>query len=132
MAYTLTEKLWYTADHSRVVPDGDPEAAFLLGPAGHIISDEEAARLGLKGKPAPKNKAKAAPENKGGVTFEPETKGSEGASSGDDDTLPEDFPAVDLLAKNGITTRARLAAVEDLESLEGIGETWAERIREAL
>lgn len=131
MAYTLTEKLWYTADRSRVVPDGDPEAAFLLGPAGHLITDEEAIRLGLvKGKPAPKNKAKPAPANKG-VTFEPETKGSEGESSGGDE-LPEDFPAADLLAKNGITTRAELAAVEDLESLEGIGETWAERIREAL
>jgi hypothetical protein len=46
--YTLTEKLWYTADMNAVVKDGDPKAAFLLGLPGHMIDDDEAERLGLK------------------------------------------------------------------------------------
>ena len=45
----LTEKLWLTADQNRVVQDGDPDAAFLLGTPGKKIPKSEAARLGLLG-----------------------------------------------------------------------------------
>lgn len=53
MPFELTRKLWYTADHERVVEDGDPEAAFLLGTPGKRIPDEEAERLGLTNVKAP-------------------------------------------------------------------------------
>jgi hypothetical protein len=36
-----------TADREKVVEDGDPAAAFLLGGEGAEIPDDEAARLGL-------------------------------------------------------------------------------------
>ena len=47
----LDRTLWLTAGRDRVVEDGDPEAAFLLGTAGKEIPDAEAERLGLVGKP---------------------------------------------------------------------------------
>ncbi len=78
MAYVLTERLWYTADKSRVVKDGDVAAAFLLGGPGQVIDMAEAERLGLvtepeKGKKPVPNKKKERPANKG-VTFPPESK----------------------------------------------------------
>ena len=78
MTYQLTERLWYTADKSRVVPDGDRAAAFLLGGPGQVIEMAEAERLGLvdkpeKGEKPAANKKKEPPANKG-VTFPPESK----------------------------------------------------------
>lgn len=43
----VTERLYWTADKRRVVPEGDPEAAFLYAPAGRLIPESEAAALGL-------------------------------------------------------------------------------------
>ena len=43
----VREKLWLTADKDRAVPDGHPDAAFLLVPAGGQIERFEAERLGL-------------------------------------------------------------------------------------
>ena len=43
----LDRKLWYTADRSRVVEDGDPRAASLLGTAGKEVELEEAIRVKL-------------------------------------------------------------------------------------
>ena len=66
----LDRKLWLTEDRSRVVEDGDPEAAFLLGTAGKEIPDDEAERLGLTSRPAAKkaeateDKQADAPANK--------------------------------------------------------------------
>ena len=74
----LDRTLWLTADRDRVVEEGDPEAAYLLGTAGKEIPDDEAKRLGLSGKsktseaaPAEEkesepadNKQAAAPANK--------------------------------------------------------------------
>lgn len=71
--FTLNQKLWLTADKSQVVEDGDHRAAFLLGGVGHQISDDEATRLGLKGRQPQPNKAEQPPENKG-VSFPPENK----------------------------------------------------------
>ena len=47
MGFTLDRRLWLTADQSRVVEDGDPAAAFLLGSAGKRVTDEVAKRYGL-------------------------------------------------------------------------------------
>lgn len=135
MTVTLTRRLWYTADRSQVVPDGDTRAAFLLGPAGAAISDEEAARLGLKGTEPPLNKATAPGANKGGLSFETEVKGSEGAPI-DGDALPDDFPAVEFLRAAGLATHADVRGfIADggrLTDLAGIGKTYAGKIRSAL
>lgn len=59
----LDRTLWLTADKSKVVEDGDPKAAFLLGTAGKDVPDSEAERLGLtetKAAPAEKQAAPAA------------------------------------------------------------------------
>ena len=69
----LDRTLWLTADRDKVVEDGDPKAAFLLGTAGKDVPDDEAKRLGITEKkapaakqtPAPANKARSAPANKG-------------------------------------------------------------------
>ena len=45
--FTLPVRLYLTADKERVVEAGDPEAAFLLGPAGREIPIEEAKKYGL-------------------------------------------------------------------------------------
>lgn len=60
----LDRRLWLTADRKKVVEDGDPKAAFLLGNEGTEVDDAEAKRLGVKAKSAPANKAKSAPANK--------------------------------------------------------------------
>jgi hypothetical protein len=60
----LDRKLWLTADKSKVVEDGDPDAAFLLGTPGTVVPDDEAERLGLTGKPKAAEKQTAAPANK--------------------------------------------------------------------
>lgn len=45
--HTLTERTYVNRDSTKVVPEGSPQAAFLLGLAGDEISDETAKRLGL-------------------------------------------------------------------------------------
>lgn len=69
----LDRSLWLTADKDKVVEDGSPDAAFLLGNEGTEVPDDEAERLGLTGKkaaPAEKqaepvaNKARKPAENK--------------------------------------------------------------------
>ena len=42
-----THKLWLTADRSRLVHDGSPEAAFLFCVPGRAIPIEEARKYGL-------------------------------------------------------------------------------------
>jgi hypothetical protein len=60
--FTLDRKLWLTADKERVVEDGHPDAAFLLGSAGTVIAEAEAERLGLKTAPKTALKAAEAPQ----------------------------------------------------------------------
>lgn len=45
--HVLAARTYVNRDSTKVVPEGSPEAAFLLGLAGDEISDETAARLGL-------------------------------------------------------------------------------------
>lgn len=42
----LDRKLWLNADKTKVVEDGDPEAAFLYGIRGHLVPENEAIKLG--------------------------------------------------------------------------------------
>lgn len=52
--HKLAARTWVNAARDKVVPAGDPEAAFLLGNEGAEIEQAEAERLGLtEGQPAP-------------------------------------------------------------------------------
>ena len=48
------------------------------------------------------------------------------------DQLPADFPGLDALKKEGITTFSALEEVDDLVAIKGIGEATAAEIEEAL
>lgn len=58
--------IYLNADKTAIVEEGSPNAAFLLVGSGGQLTDEEAAKYGLKGgKRASENKLKAGPsENK--------------------------------------------------------------------
>jgi hypothetical protein len=43
----LDKHYWWTADRTRVVPDGDPEAAFLAFAKGHEVADMLARSYGM-------------------------------------------------------------------------------------
>jgi hypothetical protein len=70
-----TERLYLTVDRSRVVKEGDPDAAFLYRTPGKEISADDMKRYGLTESKAeknaeskaqnapPENKAEAAPED---------------------------------------------------------------------
>lgn len=64
MAYTAKERLFVTEDHGKVVPEGHPDARYLLVAKGGQLTDEDAKKYGLHGG-APESKAvEHAPENK--------------------------------------------------------------------
>ena len=59
----VNERLFLTADREKVVPEGDPEAAFLFATPGDEVSEEDAKRYGIKPSKANKvEKAEAGPE----------------------------------------------------------------------
>lgn len=64
--FRVPERLYWTADRTRLVRHGDVEAAFLAWPAGEEIPDEEARRCGLLAGHEQKQR-KAAPANKVGA-----------------------------------------------------------------
>lgn len=47
MPYKTDRRLYVTADGSRLVDENDPEAAYLLAPAGEEIPDDVAEKYGL-------------------------------------------------------------------------------------
>ena len=47
MTFTVRERLYHTADKSRLVRHNDPEAAFLAFTVGQELPVEEARRLGV-------------------------------------------------------------------------------------
>lgn len=57
--HKLTERTYVNADSTAVVPEGSPDAAWLLGLEGDEVSDETAERLGLIAAPKKGKKAKA-------------------------------------------------------------------------
>lgn len=71
--YTVTKRLWLTADKEHIVEEGDPAAAFLYATPGKKVPLAEAVkyRLVKAGKPVeakqadpPENKAVSIPANK--------------------------------------------------------------------
>lgn len=59
--WTADRRLWLTSDRSRVVEDGDPEAAFQLIAPGQQMRELDARKFGLL-KEADKAEDKAAPK----------------------------------------------------------------------
>lgn len=71
MPYTADRRLYHNADRSRIVEEGDPDAAYLLVAEGAELPDAEAKRLGLdavkaKSKPAETKRVEGPPEDKSG------------------------------------------------------------------
>lgn len=65
----ILDRHWWKTGDGRLVPDGDPDAAFLAYPAGMEIPDATARQLGIlvdeaKAKSAPANKARSKPADK--------------------------------------------------------------------
>lgn len=58
----LDRKLWLVEDKSKVVEDGDEDAAFLYGVEGTLVAQQEAEKLGAL--PDEKKKDKTKPEDK--------------------------------------------------------------------
>ena len=54
---TLDETLYENADRTKVVSEGDPDAAFLVGRKGMQMADTEAERLGVQGTPVARDAA---------------------------------------------------------------------------
>lgn len=48
MPFKTDKRLWLNADKSRIVEDGDPDAAFLAYGPGQMVSDEDIERYGLE------------------------------------------------------------------------------------
>ena len=118
--HRLPEKLWYTKNKDRAVGYGDPDAWALIGAAGHLITDAEAARLGLTGdNPA----VSTAPNSSDPMLVTP---------------LPDDFPGRDKLVAFEITHVEQLtdSAVplnaEALRRIKGIGKATAAAILAAI
>lgn len=47
VSVTVTQRLWLTADRSRLVVEGDPDAAFLFAIPGHRVPRADAIRYGI-------------------------------------------------------------------------------------
>ena len=69
-SYFPGRRLWLTADKSRLVEEGDPDAATLFCGPRDGISEADAERFGIKAAPPLEDKAVKAP---------PEDKAAEGA-----------------------------------------------------
>jgi len=69
MTYKVPHHIWRTTD-GRLVPTGDPDAAFLAYPAGEELADHDAEARGLldvypsKAVDKPQDKAMSKPEDK--------------------------------------------------------------------
>lgn len=86
-AFQSNRRLYLTADKSRVVEEGDPQARSLLVRAGGNVSAELAERYGLSAPKTTRAEAKAeepkaepAPETEPEATEEPEAKAVPGPS----------------------------------------------------
>lgn len=69
-------RLWLTADRSRVVEEGSPDAAILYATPGTVIPGEAVKRFKIKAlkKAKVEDKAVKPDQDKGGLTIKPESK----------------------------------------------------------
>jgi hypothetical protein len=75
-----TQRLCLTADKKRVVPEGDPKAAFLYATPGDEIPDSAAEMFGLVDGGLPKKAAKTTTETKPAAKRKPSAKPKPAAS----------------------------------------------------
>ena len=110
MPQLISKKTFYhTADRSRIVEEGDPDAAFLIVRAGGAIEQAEAERLGISGQRAPVYDAKRDHfEKHGGVDPTLDTAGRQRMLSGEDDP---DGPAA--LGERGNLTEGTETEADD-------------------
>lgn len=131
---TAKERLYLTADKSRLVRDGDKAAAFLYAAEGDEIPDSAAQRFGLvggkltgKGKPGGEDKERKPAGDKEKAPSD--TKGE--GQAGDDLTKLKGVgkATAAAFASAGIVTFAGLAAVDPEHppvAISGAGEAdWA-------
>lgn len=102
----VDRRLWLTADRSRAVEDGDPEAAFLLCAPGKAYLRAELERLGIKIKGGGKKRDKAPTEDKA------------------DKKPTEDKGGI---AGNVKTAKAAIAGAADTDALDALDELEAAR-----
>lgn len=88
-----TERLYLTADKSRVVAEGDPAGASLWAAPGDEIPDDDAARFGVVDGAAPKTRRGGANKERKG--------GEDKAAEGGDDGKPAAGLTVEKLKKGG-------------------------------
>lgn len=110
--HKVKTRLYWTQDKSRVVEEGDPEAAYLYAAAGTEVPEADAERYGLTGK----HKAQAAePVVVPSIAADPEPKPKARAKAADED---EDAPAAKAAADEPEAKAAHKADVED-KAVEG-------------
>lgn len=126
MAWTANRRLFWTADQSRVVEEGDPEASTLFRATGQSISENDMQRYNIsreKAHPGPTENKLAGPPgaNKSGDDL--------AATSG----LGDDRRLLALLAAHGITRKSQVQALsdEELRAIDGIGPAMLRKLREA-
>lgn len=125
MAWTANRRLYWTADQSRVVEEGDPEAALLYRAKGQSISDNELAQYGIAREegavlhPASENKI---------ARITAQDKDDLGATAG----LGDDKRLLIRLAERGITRKSQVAAMtdDDLRAIDGVGPATLRKLRE--
>lgn len=133
------QRLYQTADRTKLVHEGDPKAAFLYATPGDEIPDNAAERYGLKEgklpgkaasagggkqKDAPPNKERKPGQNKGGGQKKDEAR------------QPAERPLTDIagigpatakvLGGAGVTSVAQVAAVDlaQVPTIEGLPPAW--------
>lgn len=125
MAWTANRRLYWTADQSRVVEEGDPEAALLYRANGQSISDNEMAQYGIAREETdviyPASETKIA-------RVQAQDPDDLGATAG----LGDDKRLLVRLAERGITRKSQVAAMsdDDLRAIDGIGPAALRKLRE--
>ena len=76
MVFKADRRLWVDKNRSKVVEEGDPEAAFLLAPVDGELTDEEATKYGLSGR----KQVRGSAENKQVLPTDQEDKQAEQAA----------------------------------------------------
>lgn len=71
----IDRRVYLTADRERAVEEGDPDARFLLCPAGGEVALADAMRFGLLASPTPEGKADLGEED-GGKEGAPKARGA--------------------------------------------------------
>lgn len=122
------QRLYLTADKSKLVPAGHKSAAFLYAAEGDQIPDSAAARFGLVD--GRLKAGRAAKEDGGGADKERKPGSDKGSKPGGEKPAPSPAPAEGNDGAGGEGT-GDPAASDDLVSLKGVGEKTAKALAAA-